>query len=72
MPAARSGPPGPGSCYSPPMRRGQSTVEYLLLASVLSIALVAILELTGEVATDSAEELGKSMAESLTTDGVRG
>jgi Flp pilus assembly pilin Flp len=53
------------------MTRGQSTVEYLLLASVLSIALVALLELTGTVATDSTKELGSSMATSLATDGVQ-
>lgn len=54
------------------MRRGQSTVEYLLTMSVVSIAIVAIMLSFDAVFTDSVEDLSGSMAEeSLTTQGVQ-
>ena len=54
------------------MRRGQSTVEYLLTMSVVSIAIVAIMLSFDAVFTDSVEDLAGSMAEeSLTTQGVQ-
>ena len=47
------------------MRRGQSTVEYLLTMSVVSIAIVAIMLSFDAVFTDSVEDLSGSMADEL-------
>lgn len=53
------------------MRRGQSTVEYLLTISVLSIAIAGVvLSLCGTIEA-STLSLGGSLATSLTTGGVQ-
>jgi hypothetical protein len=53
------------------MRRAQSTVEYLLTISVLSIAVVAVVLALGGTIRASTLSLGGSLAESLTTGGVQ-
>lgn len=53
------------------MRTGQSTVEYMLTVSVLSIAVVALLLGLGRTISGSAISLGGSMAHSLTDEGVQ-
>ena len=54
------------------MRSGQSTVEYLLTMSVISIAIVAIMLSFDAVFTDGVEGLSESMAdETLTNQGVQ-
>lgn len=54
------------------MRRGQSTVEYMLTLSVVSIAIVAIMLSFDAVFSTSVTELSQDMAsESLTTQGVQ-
>ncbi len=53
------------------MKRGQSTVEYLLTISALSIAIAAVvLSLCGTL-EGSSLALGRSLAVSLTTGGVQ-
>lgn len=53
------------------MRRGQSTVEYLLTISVLSVAIAAVvLSLCGTI-EGSVLSLGSSLATSLTSGGVQ-
>jgi len=54
------------------VRSGQSTVEYLLTMSVVSIAIVAIMLSFDAVFTDSVQDLSGSMAdETLTNQGVQ-
>lgn len=66
----RSSPPA-NPCYAPVMRRGQSTIEYMLTISTISIAIVAIVwSLCGTLQT-STESLGASLVTSLTTGGVQ-
>ncbi len=57
--------------YDRPMRRGQSTVEYMLTIAVISIAVAAVVIALGTAMQSSAKSLGSSMATSLTTDGVQ-
>ncbi len=65
----RPGERDPG--YDPRVRRGQSTVEYMLTISVISIAIAAVILALGSAMQASAKSLGASMATSLTTDGVQ-
>jgi hypothetical protein len=51
--------------------RGQSTVEYMLVISALSIAIAALMYVLYNTVADSTESTGRSMAESLTTGGVQ-
>lgn len=53
------------------MRRGQSTVEYLLTISVISIAVAALVLSLSATIESSTVSLGGSLAESLTTGGVQ-
>ena len=54
------------------MRRGQSTVEYMLTMSVVSLAIIAIMLTFEVVFNDSVTDLSESMAEeTLTTQGVQ-
>lgn len=53
------------------MRRAQSTVEYLLTLSVLSIAIAAVVLALGTTIRSSSISLGGSLAESLTKGGVQ-
>ena len=53
------------------MRKGQSTVEYMLTIATLSLAVAALLLGLGKTISGSAISLGSSMATSLTTDGVQ-
>ena len=54
------------------MRRGQSTVEYMLTMSVVSLAIVGIMLTFEAVFNDSVTNLSGSMAdETLTTQGVQ-
>ena len=61
-----------GIVYGAPMRSGQSTVEYLLTLSVVSIAIVAIMLSFDAVFSTSVSGLSQDMAAtSLTTQGVQ-
>jgi uncharacterized protein (UPF0333 family) len=53
------------------MRRGQSTVEYLLTISVIVIAIAATMIPLYNTVAGETESTGSSMAESLTTGGVQ-
>jgi Flp pilus assembly pilin Flp len=53
------------------VRRGQSTVEYLLTLSVLSIAVAAVVLTLGGTIRSSTLSLGSSLADSLTRGGVQ-
>lgn len=54
------------------MRSGQSTVEYLLTMSVVSIAIVAIMLSFDAVFTSSVKDASNNMADTtLTTQGVQ-
>ena len=53
------------------MRRAQSTVEYMLAIAVISIAVVAAMQILLGTMTRETSSLGASMATSLTTDGVQ-
>ncbi|MBM4366220.1 MAG: hypothetical protein FJ102_08380 [Deltaproteobacteria bacterium] len=57
--------------YDSRVRRGQSTVEYMLTIAVISIAVAAVVIALGSAMQSSATSLGGSMATSLTTDGVQ-
>ncbi len=57
--------------YDRGVRRAQSTVEYLLAIAVISIAVVAAMQILVGTMTNETSALGASMAESLTTDGVQ-
>jgi hypothetical protein len=53
------------------VRRAQSTVEYLLTISVLSIAVAAVVLALGGTIRSSSLSLGGSLAESLTRGDVQ-
>jgi hypothetical protein len=53
------------------MRRGQSTVEYLLTISVLSVAIAAVVLSLSATIEGSVLSLGRSLATSLTSGGVQ-
>ncbi len=53
------------------MRRGQSTTEYLLTISAISIALAAVVIALSGTIESSTLSLGSSLADSLTTGGVQ-
>ena len=53
------------------MRRGQSTVEYLMTISVIVIAIAAAMMALYTMVTNETRGTGASMAESLTTGGVQ-
>jgi Flp pilus assembly pilin Flp len=57
--------------YTPGVRRGQSTVEYLLTISVISIAIVALLYALMSTMSGAGSSLGSSLATSLTSDPVQ-
>lgn len=52
-------------------RRGQSTTEYLLTISVISIAIASAMASFYFTMKSETEATGESMAESLTTGGVQ-
>ncbi len=52
-------------------RRGQSTVEYLLVISVLSVAFALAMAVVYNGTANGTDDLAKSMARSLTTGGVQ-
>jgi hypothetical protein len=66
-----------GSRYAPidpgaeMRRRGQSTTEYLLTISVLSIAIASAMASFYFTMKSETEATGRSMAESLTTGGAQ-
>lgn len=53
------------------MKRGQSTVEYLLVISVLSIAFALAMAVLYTTATEETDSLAGDMATSLTRGGVQ-
>ncbi len=54
------------------MRKGQTTVEYMLTISVVSIAIVVVMYAMYGMIRQQTTSLGGSLATSLTTDGVQG
>ncbi len=52
-------------------RRGQTTVEYMMTISVVTIAIIAVLWVLTGVVYDETNSLGSSLTTSLTTDGVQ-
>ncbi len=72
LPIAPAPPPGlRGVIPSGSMRRGQSTVEYLLTISAISIAVAALVLSLSATIESSTVSLGSSLADSLTTGGVQ-
>lgn len=53
------------------MRKGQSTVEYMLTVATLSLAVAALLLGLGKTISGSSISLGSSLAQSLVDDGVQ-
>lgn len=53
------------------MRRGQTTVEYLLAISVISIAIAASMGVLWSTLTDSTDDLANEMATELVSGGVQ-
>ncbi len=52
-------------------RRAQTTVEYMLTISVITIAIMAVVFTLMSVVYEETGTLGNSLATSLTTDGVQ-
>jgi hypothetical protein len=52
-------------------RRAQTTVEYMLTISVITIAVMAVVYTLMSVVYSETGNLGQSMATSLTTDGIQ-
>jgi Flp pilus assembly pilin Flp len=52
-------------------RRGQTTVEYMMTISVITIAIMAVVYTFMTVIYDETGALGTSLATSLTTDGIQ-
>lgn len=53
------------------MRKGQSTVEYMLTIATLSLAVAALLLGLGKTISASSVSLGSSLAQSLVDEGVQ-
>jgi hydrogenase/urease accessory protein HupE len=52
-------------------RRAQTTVEYMLTVSVITIAIMAVVYTLMSVVYEETGSLGRSLGTSLTTDGVQ-
>lgn len=52
-------------------RRAQTTIEYMLTISVITIAIMAVVYTLMSVVYDETASLGSSLGTSLTTDGVQ-
>lgn len=52
-------------------RRAQTTVEYMMTISVITIAIMAVVYGLTKVVHQETKGLGRSMTTSLTTDGVQ-
>ena len=53
------------------MKRGQSTVEYMITIAVISIAVAAVVLTLSKTLQSSSVSLGGSLSTSLTTGGVQ-
>jgi Flp pilus assembly pilin Flp len=53
------------------MRAGQTTTEYMMTISVITIAIIAVIRLLLGTLYYETDRLANSMATSLTTDGIQ-